>query len=168
MRLVPHSRPIRRARAPRGGAGGFTLIEMIVAMGILVIGVSSILGLLSFGAALQRTAEARNEASLAAAQMVASLRDDPALFPMQPDGSVGAPAALVLERPVPGHSRLVARIELRENPLLAGEYIATVEIGWKERGKRRLETFRTILQREVPFAHRLEIEMRGSPPPVDR
>jgi prepilin-type N-terminal cleavage/methylation domain-containing protein len=144
-------------RAPlEGSRAGFTLIEMIVAMGILVLGVSSILGLLTFGAALQRTAESRNDVTLAAEAVIADLRET--VFPIQPDGSVGAPPP-ALERPVPGHPRLTAFVDLRESPSLPGEYFATVRIAWKERGKERAEIFRTVLQREVPYSTRVRFEL---------
>ncbi|HKE00188.1 MAG TPA: prepilin-type N-terminal cleavage/methylation domain-containing protein [Planctomycetota bacterium] len=137
---------------------GFTLVEMIVAMGILVVGVSSILGLLTFGAALQRTAESRNDVALAAAAVIEDLRVN--TFPLSADGVVGAPASMSFERDVPGHPKLTAYVDLRESPDREGEYFATVRIGWKERGKRRAETFRTILQREVPFDRRVEAEIK--------
>lgn len=150
--------PIRRQR-------GFTLIEMIVAMGILVVGVSSILALLSFGATLQQTAESRNEAALAAAQVIDELRNDPQIFSLQKDGSVSAPSTLSITREIAGHPRLTAFVEMRENPALAGEYTAMVRIGWKERGQRRTESFRTILQRQAPFLRRVEHAIERSQNP---
>jgi len=141
---------------PRPQAG-FTLVEILIAMGILVLGVGSILGLLSFGAALQRTAESRNDVALAAAAVIADLRDG--AFPIETDGSVGAPSSAVFEREVPGHPRLKAHVEMRENPSLRGEYAVEIAIGWQERGKQRAEIFRTILQREVPFSRRVDAEL---------
>jgi prepilin-type N-terminal cleavage/methylation domain-containing protein len=144
--------------ARRSERSGFTLIEMIVAMGILVVGVSSILGLLTFGAALQRTAESRNDVALAAASVIADLRDT--AFPLGEDGTVGAPASTTFQRDVPGHPRLTAYVDLKENPDRPGEYFAMVRLAWKERGKQRAEVFRTILEREVPFARRVEAEAK--------
>lgn len=143
--------------SPARRDGGFTLIEILAAMGILVVGVGSVLALLTFGAALQRTAEARNDVALAAAQVIAELREQS--FPIASGGGAGAPDAGPIERDVPGHPRLRARVELKENPALPGEYAASVSIGWQERGKRRWETFRTILQREVPFTRRVDAEL---------
>ena len=97
----------------RAASSGFTLIEMMIAMGILVVGVSSVLGLLAFGAALQRTAERRGETSLAAEQVVADLRDS---FVLQKDGSVSGPPSLTMDRDIEGHPTLKAHIELKKTP----------------------------------------------------
>lgn len=132
---------------------GFTLIEMLVAMGILVVGVTTILGLLTFGAALQRTAERQSEAALAAEQVVDDLRN--LAFPVNPDGTPGEPSTQ-MEFPVQGHPRLTASVDLKRNPALVGEYFATILIQWRERGQLKGEEFRTILQRETPFGARLE------------
>jgi prepilin-type N-terminal cleavage/methylation domain-containing protein len=136
---------------------GFTLIEVLVAMGILVVGVTSILGLLVFGAAVERTAERRSEVALAAQQVVADLQSS---FTLSEDGSISDPPSLQMERPVAGHPTLTAKVELKSNPSMPGEYVAWVRIGWLERGQLRFEEFRTILQREAPFSRRVEVEFR--------
>jgi type II secretory pathway pseudopilin PulG len=141
-----------RSRSKRSA---FTLVEMMIAMGILVIGVTSVLGLLAFGAALQRTAERRSETALAAEQVIADLRE---LFVVKEDGSLSEPASSTLDRPVPGHPNLTAHVEVKKNPALDTEYFATVQIQWKERGKLRSEVFRTILEREAPFGWRVQRE----------
>ena len=130
---------------------GFTLIEMMIAMGLLVVGVTSVLGLLAFGAALQRTAERRGEVSLAAEQVIADLRDT---FTLNEDGTLTDMPAAKFERTIPGHPLLKARVEVKKNPKLDGEYFATISIEWIERGAARSEEFRTILQREAPFGAR--------------
>ncbi|MBI3817717.1 MAG: prepilin-type N-terminal cleavage/methylation domain-containing protein [Planctomycetes bacterium] len=145
-------RSIRNARA-----SGFTLIEVLVAMGILVVGVSSILGLLMFGAALQRTSERRNESSLAANQVVAALRAT--AFKYNVDGSTSEPSNHI-EMSVPDHPRLNAVVDLKKNPTVEGEYFATIQIQWHERGESKTEEFRTILERAAPFTARVEYEYR--------
>ena len=124
-------------------------------MGILVVGVSSVLGLLAFGAALQRTAERRGETSLAAEQVVADLRDS---FVLQKDGSVSGPPSLTMDRDIEGHPTLKAHIELKKNPSLDSEYFATIQIQWMERGKMRSEDFRAIVEREAPFGQRVNFD----------
>ena len=51
--------PVRTARA------GFTILEVLVAMAILLVGMTAVLGLLTFGAALTRTAQLRMEGASA-------------------------------------------------------------------------------------------------------
>ena len=48
----------------RNEQSGFTLLEVLLAMGVLLLGVSMLLGLLTFGAALARSAALRGKASV--------------------------------------------------------------------------------------------------------
>ena len=141
---------MRRPR--REKARGFTLLEMLVAMGLLTVGLTSILALFSFGAALLRTSRERERAAIA----VEAIRADLAagLFPLEPDGTVGdAPA--VEDRPVPNDPRLRYSARLEESPGLPGEVRVEILLTFREKGKSRSEVYRTILLKEVPFARRM-------------
>jgi len=142
--------PQRHARA------GFTLVEVVLAMFVLLIGMTAILGLLSFGAALARTAELRSGAANAIEAVVLDLEES--FFPLQADAqgeeSAGAPTDLV-DRPVPGHPGLVYSTHSLQNPADPREYRVDVEVAWDVRGTRRTKRFTTLLLREVPFGERL-------------
>ena len=150
-----------RARA------GFTIVEVVVAMGVLLLGMSSILGLLSFGAALSRAAELRTVGSSVVAAVVADLEER--LFPLESDdpfAPAGAPPAEV-EGALPGGVRYVARTTpLAGDPRAAGagpaqpeglalEYRVDIEVTWQSSGELRRRQFTTLLVREVPFGERL-------------
>lgn len=136
----------------RRGGRGFTLLEMLVAMALLAVGLSSVLALFTFGAALRRTSAERERAALAAEAIVADLRR--ALFPLESDGSIGDAPDLA-DRPVPNAEGLLYTATLREEADLPGAYLALVEVSWSERGRRRAERFETVLVREVPFERRM-------------
>jgi hypothetical protein len=125
---------------------------MLVAMALLAVGLSTVLALFTFGAALRRTSAERERAGLAAEALVAQLRDS--LFPLESDGSAGDPPALV-DQPVPNAPGLLYSVRLREDEEVPGAFFAEIEISWKERGRRRGERFETILVREVPFDRRV-------------
>lgn len=146
--------------------GGFTIVEVVLAMGLLLLGMTSILGLLTFGATLARTAALRTAAASAAEAVVADLEET--LFPLVPDPAGGEPRVgpphTVEARPVPGHEGLV--YSARPTPVPATDdgpdgprrYSVAVEIAWKTGGRRRSRTFTTLLLREVPFGARLRRE----------
>ena len=144
----------------RSSAAGFTLIEVVLAMGILLLGSSAILGLLSFGAALSRTAVLRSGASDAIEAIVSDLEES--LFPLQltstGDEVAGAPRDLV-DRPVPGHPSLVYSTHSTPNPENPLEYRVDVEITWAVGGTTRSKRFTTLLLREVPFGERLRARL---------
>jgi hypothetical protein len=162
------SRPASRA--------GFTILEVVLAMFILLIGMSVLLGLFSFGAALARTAALRTGASNAIEAVVADLEDS--LFPLVvlDEREVAGPPERIVDRPVKGYPGLtysaeaVPVSEAAPGPAVASEpreYAVSVEIRWSEQGSKRSRRFSTILLREVPFGERLRqrvVEGRTPPP----
>lgn len=143
---------------------GFTLIEVMLAAGLLVVGMSMILGVFNFGSAMSRTAELR---SLASGTVEAVMHDlGETLFPLLEDGNVGAPLPIA-DRPVPGRPGVVYSVTAKghlpsvdpdETGLGAGlprEYIVEIQVRWQTSGVKKSETWSTIMLREVPFGARM-------------
>jgi type II secretory pathway component PulJ len=133
---------------------GFTLVEIVLAMGILVLGASAILGMLTFGAALTRTAQLRATAAAAVAAVEADL--DQVLFPYE-GGEVGEPIPIT-DRAVPGAEDLVYSAQARPNPEHEREYRVDVTIAWKSGGVRRTKSYTTLKLRQIGFGERLRRE----------
>lgn len=159
-----------------GQSGGFTLIEILLALGILLIGLTGVLGLLTFGAAMSRAAALRRDAAAATEAVFADLEER--MFPLVVEDGlerVGEPID-VGDRPVPGHPGLTYRARAEPDLQLAAEvgypleYKVEVEMTWTSGGRRRSRTFTTLLVREVPFGERLRREFveRGQPEPEAR
>ena len=143
----------RLARARRSG---FTLIEVVLAMFVLFIGMTSILGLLSFGAALARTAALRNGAAGSIEAVMTDLEES--LFPLVLDANgdeVAGEPRDVTDRPVPGVAGLVYSTTSTPNPENPLEYRVDVEVRWAVGGTTRSKRFTTLLLRQVPFGERL-------------
>jgi len=145
----------------RSARAGFTLVEVVFALGILLLGAAVVLGLLSFGAALSRTASLRTASAEVLAAVTAELEDE--LFPLQADGTAGPPRAIA-ERPVPGRPGLLYSV--RATPLgdvgdhgigIAHplEYKVEIELSWRSGGLRRARRYETLMLREGPFGERL-------------
>ena len=135
-----------------GARGGFTLLEMMLAMAVLLIGLTAVLGMLTFGAALTRTAALRTSASGTIEAVVADLEET--LFPLDDEGEAGEPREIV-ERAVLGAPGVVYSAKATPNPDLPDEYRVDVEVSWKTAGTTRKHTFQTLLLREVPFGERM-------------
>lgn len=142
-------------------SAGFTIVEVVMAMFILLIGMTSILGLLSFGAALARTAELRSQSAFAVESIVADLQET--LFPLEvtEDGRevAGEPVDIV-DRPVPGRPALTYTARARAEPGADASrgpalYRVDIEIRWSSEGATRTRNYQTLLVREVPFGERL-------------
>lgn len=147
---------MRPSRIPGRGRAGFTLVEVVLAMFVLLIGMTSILGLLSFGAALSRTASLRQGAAGSIEAIVADLEET--LFPLIVDeggNEIADEPVDVQDRPVPGHPGLSYSTTSRANPDDPREYRVDVEVHWATGGTQRSKRFTTLLLREVPFGERL-------------
>lgn len=157
-RLLHRGHPARPLHPASAAArAGFTLLEVVFAMAILVIGMSAVLGLLSFGAALSRTAALRTAAAGAVEAVVADLEER--LFPLDPaTGLAGEPQPIV-ERMVPGHPDLVYSAHAVQEPGAVrggiSEYRVDVEIAWSAAGSQRTKRFTLLMLGEVPFGERL-------------
>jgi len=135
---------------------GFTIVEVVLAMLVMLIGVTSILGMLSFGAAMSRTSALRSEAAGAIEAVVADLEDH--LFPLvlNADGDeVAGEPRPILRRSIPGVDGLVYSATATPNPDAPREYRVDVELSWSSAGAKRARRFTTLLLREVPFGERL-------------
>lgn len=156
-------KPLLRSRR-----SGFTLVEVLVALMILLFGMSAVLGLLTFGAALSRSAHLRTVGASAAEAVVADLEET--LFPLDAQGEAGEPRP-IRERAVPGYPELVYSARATQNPRNALEYKVEVALRWSSGGVERERSFTTLLLREVPFGERLRrrfvegVELEAASPP---
>ncbi len=144
----------RTTRRNRRDAG-FTLAEMLVALSILAIGVTTLLAALSDSLSLRRTTDARLVAQEAVddflhrlAQGGLKLRDG-ADSPF--DVELAAPAPQPLDG-APGMSA-ACTLEFDENrPDVA---LARVRITWLEGGETVAEEFLRVLPRQLPLSARI-------------
>ena len=120
---------------------GFTIVEVVVAMGLFLLGMTCVLGLLSFGAALTRTASLRNEGASAVEGVVADLEER--MFPLVTEGDsvrVGAPVDIV-DRALPGREDVTYSARATADPTQkdysggALEYRVDVTVAWKSGGE---------------------------------
>lgn len=151
---------MKRALRNGGRRAGFTLVEVVLAMFVLLLGMTSILGLLSFGAALARTANLRTGAANAIEAVVTDLEERHFPLELDPDGEevVGEPQDVV-DRAVPGYPGLTYSTTSTPNPANPLEYRVDVEVRWAVGGSTRSKRFTTLLLREVPFGERLRMRI---------
>jgi Tfp pilus assembly protein PilV len=133
------------------GRSGFTILEVLVAMGILLFGMTTILGLLTYGTALSRSAQLRASAASAAQATIADLEET--FFPLK-DGELAEPVAIE-GRAVPGAEGLVYSAKGTANPERPTEYRVDVAMTWSSQGQKREKRFTTLLYKELQFGERL-------------
>jgi len=150
-----------RAPESRATRGGFTLLEVVLALGVLMLGLSAVLGLFSFGAGLARSSDLRLSAAQAAEAVIADLEEQ--LFPLGPDGEPGEPV-LIEARALPNAPDLVYSARAQREPAAEHPrgrpplYRVDVELAWSSAGARRTERFSALIARELPFGARMRRE----------
>ncbi len=126
-------------RAPPWKSGGFSLIEVIAAMGLLVIGMSGILALFSAALALQKEATERIDIGLSWLAVQAEVERDLAAH-IELKGRARLKELDGVDLPVPGDSRYRYRVTLQpmtDDPLGRG-YWARIEILARTQGRERV------------------------------
>ncbi|MFT7484297.1 MAG: prepilin-type N-terminal cleavage/methylation domain-containing protein [Candidatus Paceibacteria bacterium] len=136
------------------GRGGFTIVEVLLAMAILLMGSVAIIAFLTFGGATARHAQLRTQAALAVEAVVADI--DRNIFPYE-DGELGEPVDL-MQRAVPGTRGVVYNAKAFANPELESEYRIDIEMTWESAGMKRSKTWSMLKIKELPFGERLRRE----------
>jgi hypothetical protein len=160
---------VKRTLVHRDSRAGFTIVEVVVAMGLFLLGMSCVLGLLAFGAALTRTAALRNDGASAMEAVIADL--DEQMFPMEVEGtSVRAgPPADIADRTLPGRPDVTYSAKATPDPSQkdypggALEYRVDVTVAWKSGGRTKSRQFTTLCVREIPFSERLRRQFVEKP-----
>lgn len=131
---------VRRAQA------GFTLLEVMAALSVFLIGIVSVLALLSAGTRLHQesqnmgiTADTAEEALLLSQREVA----DQAPYSQQAQG--GLPESPP-KKPIPSRPDLQYQWRVRAAPE-GGLYLLLVDVTWLEAGKERKLTLERVLPR---------------------
>lgn len=110
-----------------GDAGGFTLVEMLAALGILLFGVTALVGSLSSSIAGRRTSEAKLQMSAIADQVVLQLQEQAIVD----DPETGLPRFLPQQdQPVPGFPGMTWSASAVADPLRPDVWLVRIDVAW--------------------------------------
>jgi type II secretory pathway pseudopilin PulG len=153
---------------PRGETGGFTLAEMLVALGILLFGVTALLGALSSSVGQRRTTDARHELVALCEHVVLRVQQEAG---KARDGSL-SPLDLefvpLVDQPAPGFPgmRWTARAQVDETrPTL---WLVRIEVRWLDAGEEVLAEFLRVVPRQLPLRERVAAFREGGSDGVGR
>lgn len=137
-----------------GKRAGFTIVEVLVAMAILLMGSVAIIAFLTFGGATARHAQLRTQAASAIEAVVADI--DRNIFPYA-NGELSDPVDLI-DRPVPGSAGVLYSAKAFQNPDLESEYRIDIAMSWESAGMKRSKEWSMLRIKELPFGERLRRE----------
>ncbi|HLQ36445.1 MAG TPA: type II secretion system protein [Planctomycetota bacterium] len=137
-------------------APGFTLVEMLVALAILLVGVSSILATMSTGVDLRRTSDGRLQAELLAETALQRAQQqsfqkkadahDPLDLQLQPLQDLEAE----------GFPGMRYGVSFTEDPARPDLVLARVQVRWLEQGEDVQAEFLRVLPKQEPFGTRVQ------------
>ena len=131
---------------------GFTLTEMLVALGILMFGLTALAGSMFQGAGERRGSEMRFRAVHMVDRVFYEIREEvlPAIPLDEP-----LPAELPVVEDLPGYPGLKYRVKFFTDELDPQVVLVRVWITWKEKGELVADYFDRAMVREVPFSRRI-------------
>jgi prepilin-type N-terminal cleavage/methylation domain-containing protein len=145
----------RRNAASANGAEGFTLVEMMAALAILLFGITALLGAMSSSVAQRRSTDAMLEAQALC---------DHALLRLQQEAvrrKAGASTDLELEivplqdQTAPGFPGMTWSGKAIEDENRPDVWLIELEFRWLEAGEGRLAEFKRILPKQLPLRDRV-------------
>lgn len=143
-------------RTPRARAAGFTLVEMLVALSILTVGITTLLAALGDSMALRASADAR----LIAAQAVEELVHRVATGGVRRRADAVTDLDLELNLPaeieVSGYAGMRLLPTLTESKDRFDVWLLTIRAVWQERGQPIEELFLRVLPRQLPLGARVQ------------
>jgi prepilin-type N-terminal cleavage/methylation domain-containing protein len=148
------------SRTPRPDAG-FTLAEMLAALGILLVGVTALLGALTASISQRRSTDARHEVSALADRLVHEAVHTRIRATVADPTPLDLEFVPVVDQPVPGFPGMTwsARVTADENrPEL---WLLRVECQWLEGGEVVATEFLRVVPRQLPLRDRV-LTFRGN------
>ncbi len=142
---------------------GFTLVEMLFAIGVLVFGITSLIGVMSVGVSTRRTAEQRVRSSVVVEQVLHRIETE---ILAQLDSVAEAESAEDLDIPplegqlADDYAGIKYTVRYRTDIDFPYLVLATIHVSWLSQGESVAQTFHRILPRQKPFSHRVQRHSR--------
>ncbi len=148
--------PLHRSSA------GFTLVEMLAALGILLFGVTALLGALSASVGQRRTTEARLAASALCDEAVLRIQCEAARPRAGGDSELDLELATLDDQTSPGFAGMTwsaATVTDENRPDL---WLVRITVRWFEGGDETSEEFLRVLPRQMPLAARVRLRQQAA------
>ena len=144
-------------------SAGFTLLELMAAMGIFVFGLTALIGVLTIGVGTRRGAEMRTRAVLLADRVLHRIETETLVAAELLDEFEDDDLAIerIDQLQVDGFPGMKYSVEFAVEAEWPELVLARIRVSWLEEGEGRGQEFVRILPREVPFSRRVAERPRG-------
>lgn len=140
--------------------GGFTLAEMLAALGILLFGVTALLGALSSSIGQRRSTDARHELTALCELAMHRVRYEAIRSATGGNGPTDLEFVPLVDQEVPGFPGMTWSATATEDenyPLL---WLVRIEAAWLDDGEEVVADFLRIVPRQLPMRDRV-LSLRG-------
>lgn len=141
--------------------GGFTLAEMIAALGILLFGITALIGALSASISQRRSTDARLAAAALAERVVHALQDQAMQLRADAESDLDVEFVRLPEQDGPsadeaGFSGMKWSATTVSDPDRPDLWLVRIAVTWLEEGEDTSVQFERILPRQLPLGKRVQ------------
>lgn len=146
----PARLPVQRIRGQRG----FTLIEMMVAMAILLLGITSLMAALGGGVQLRRSSEAQIEAAMVADQALLRVQQG---IERKPDATSMLELRLpeLIDQQVESFPGMHYSVQYRQDPDRPDIVMVEIAVRWLEQAEDVQQRYFRVLPLQEPMRQRV-------------
>lgn len=144
-----------RTHGPVSPAAGFTLAEMLAALGILLFGVTALIGALSSSVAQRRTTDARLETAAAVEHALHRIQYEAMRRRQDAASDLDLELATLQDQTAPGFPGMTWSAEAIADPDRPDVCLVRLELSWLEEGEPVGEVFFRVLPRQLPLGARV-------------
>lgn len=142
------------------GEAGFTLAEMLAALGILLVGVTALLATLTSSIGQRRTADARLELTALAERLVFECMQTSVRAPETDASPLDLEFTPIVDRPAPGFPGMTWSARAIADESRPELWLLRIECRWLENGEPRTAEFLRVVPRQQPLRDRV-LTFRG-------
>lgn len=142
------------------GQRGFTLVEMLMALGILLFGVVALLGSLSTSIAQRRTTDARHELTALCDHAVHRARTEAIRLREDASTPLGLEFVPLVDQPAPGFDGMRWSVHAVADEARPDVWMLRVEVRWLEAGEPVDAVFFRVVPRQATLRDRV-LAFRG-------
>jgi type II secretory pathway pseudopilin PulG len=146
---------VDRSHARNAGEAGFTLAEMLAALGILLFGVTALIGALSSSVAQRRTTDARLQAVALCDVALHRLQYEAVRRTSDGASDLELELATLPDQTTAGFAGMTWSATTIQDENRPDVWLVRLEIRWLEDGEDATEVFFRILPRQLPLGPRV-------------
>ncbi|MCA8973759.1 MAG: prepilin-type N-terminal cleavage/methylation domain-containing protein [Planctomycetes bacterium] len=136
-------------------AAGFTLAEMLAALGILLVGIVALLGALGSSVGQRRTTDARLAATAACDYAVMRVREEATRLTAAAESDLDLELVALQDQSVPGFEGMTWSATTTVDDMRPDIWLVRIEMRWLEEGEDSSEVFLRILPKSLPLGARV-------------